>query len=369
MPASQQSRGLLAGWRGLGRFWVAVLVAFWIGVGVLQVLGPPPEPPGLSTAGRPVTHADPLPVPQAPPAAAVREAFKFTPAPGQSAPGQPGRGLPGPIADPEPALLEALAGSPQAMLPRIAADGRTPMSTYAAGFDPSSLRPRVGLLIAGIGMSEAESLNAIKTLPAGVTLGISAYAANIGPLLDVARINGHEYLLSVPMEPVGFPANDPDDRFALMTALPPEENLKRLRTLLTRMTGYVGVTDALGQMHGERLAGVPDQLDSVLEEIAHRGLLFLDARVSQHLLTHAWNRPADLLIDDDRVDAAALDQRLDALTRMALDKGSALGIVSVPRPVTVERIAAWANTLQSKGLALAPVSALVLPPAKQESDQ
>jgi polysaccharide deacetylase 2 family uncharacterized protein YibQ len=43
-----------------------------------------------------------------------------------------------------------------------------------------------------------------------------------------------------------------------------------------------------------------------------------------------------------------------------------LGIVSVPRPVTVERIAAWTNTLASKGLALAPVSALVLPPAKME---
>ena len=68
------------------------------------------------------------------------------------------------------------------------------------------------------------------------------------------------------------------------------------------------------------------------------------------------------------LDAATLDRRLDQLTRLALDKGSALGIASAPRPVTVERIAAWANTLGSKGLVLAPVSALVLPPAKQDQD-
>ena len=42
-------------------------------------------------------------------------------------------------------------------------------------------------------------------------------------------------------------------------------------------------------------------------------------------------------------------------------------MVSVPRPVTVARVAAWTNTLAAKGLALAPVSALVVPPAKQEA--
>jgi len=52
-----------------------------------------------------------------------------------------------------------------------------------------------------------------------------------------------------------------------------------------------------------------------------------------------------------------------------LDKGSALGIISTPRPLTVGRVVAWANTLASKGLALAPVSALVLPPATQDQEK
>jgi uncharacterized protein len=243
------------------------------------------------------------------------------------------------------------------------------MNAYAAGFDSSTLRPRVGILIAGIGMSETESLAAIKTLPGGVTLAISPYARDISRLLAAARSNEHEYLLSVPMEPQGYPANDPDDRSALMTSLPPAENLSRLRTILTRLTGYAGVTNALGPLRGERLAGVGVQFDAILQEVAERGLLFVDARTSQKVLPYAWNRSADMILDDSPLDAAALDRRLDALTHLALDKGSVLGIVALPRRVTVERLAAWTNTLASKGLALAPISALVLPPAKQEIEK
>ncbi len=243
------------------------------------------------------------------------------------------------------------------------------MSVYAAGFDPSSVRPRVGVLIAGIGMSEADSMAAVKTLPGAVTVAISPYVGDISRLLDLARMTEHEYLLSLPMEPQSYPVNDPDDRYALMTSLPPAENLNRLQAILGRLAGYVGVTNALGEMSGERFSGMTDQFDAALEAVAHRGLLFIDARTGQAPLAHVWNRSADMVLDSGQFDAAVLDQRLDTLTHLALDKGSALAIVTVPRPVTVERIAAWANTLPARGVALAPVSALVRAPAKQDTEQ
>jgi uncharacterized protein len=349
----------------LARFWAALLLLLVVGAGVLQILGPPairPVKELLSTG--PVGHADQPTVQHGSVSGKAADAQR------RSTPAiRPGRDTPGPISDPDPAMLEPMANDPKLLLPRISIDGRAPMAAYAAGFDVSTLRPRVGILIAGIGMSDGNSLAAIKSLPGGVTLAISPYAGDISHLLSVARSYEHEYLVSVPMEPEGYPVNDPDDHFALMTSLPPPENLSRLRAILGRVTGYVGVTNALGPMRGERLTSMADQFDAVLEEMGKRGLLFLDARTGQKTQAYAWNRSVDLVLDDDPLDAAMLDKRLDALTRRALDKGSALGIVSAPRPVAVERVTAWANTLASKGLALAPVSALVLPPPKQGQER
>jgi polysaccharide deacetylase 2 family uncharacterized protein YibQ len=248
------------------------------------------------------------------------------------------------------------------------------MAMYAAPFDPSSVRPRVGILIAGIGMSEADSNAAIKNLPGGVTLAISPYVGNIDRLLALARMTEHEYLLSLPMEPQGYPVNDPDDRHALMTSLSPTENLDRLRWVLSRIGGFAGVTSLLGPMRGERLLGMPDQRDSVLQEVARRGLLFVDARpadahAADNRFAQVWSRAANLAIDDDPADETTIDQRLETLSHMARDTGSALGIVAVPRPVTLDRVAAWTNSLTAKGLALAPVSALVLPPATPAQDK
>lgn len=360
--------GLLAGWPGLRRFWTLVLTIVGIGAAVLEALGPPSGP--AMTANGAGTHGETAPPARAPaPPLAAAHPAQLAAARQTSRQPSAGRATPGPIADPDPSLLEADPADPNRKLPRVSADGRAPMAAYAAGFDPTSVRPRVGMLIAGIGMSEADSLAAIKNLPGGVTLAISAYAGNLDRLLAVARLTEHEYLVSVPMEPNGYPVNDPDDRHALMTSLPSGENLNRLHWVLSRLAGYVGVTNAFGQMHGERLAGVVDQFTPVLEEIGHRGLLFVDARTGQAALPYAWSRSVDMVIDDDPVDATALDRRLDKLTHAALDKGSALGLVQVPRPVTLARVVAWTNTLAAKGLALAPVSALVLRPAKQEAEK
>jgi polysaccharide deacetylase 2 family uncharacterized protein YibQ len=333
-----------------------VLVAFSVAVGTLQMVTRATGP-STTTAALPVVIPDSTPAP--PGSSDVRE---------EAAP-KPGPTLALRLAEPGRELVETAPNSLPESLPKNAVDSRLPMALYAASFDRSSALPRIGLLIGGVGMSEAESLNVINNLPSAVTLGISAYASDIGPLLAVARKTGHEYLLSVPMEPLGYPLNDPDNRLALMTSLAPSENLKRLRTMLGRIAGNVGVTGAFGPMNGERLVSAPDQADSMLDELARRGLLFVDSRVGQTGPVQTWNRSIDLVVDGDSMDALALDDRLEALTRMAREKGSALGLVSILRPVTVQRIAAWSRTLAAEGVVLAPVTALVLPPAKQETDR
>lgn len=52
------------------------------------------------------------------------------------------------------------------------------------------------------------------------------------------------------------------------------------------------------------------------------------------------------------------ERRAAELEEMARRKGGALGI-GYAYPLTLERVALWAKTLDEKGIALAPASALV----------
>jgi len=344
-------RQIFAGWRGLWRFWlmVAILLA---GSGVLLRLVGPPAPPAqhqvIAQAPAKAANSQPQIKPVVP------EPVKL---PAQ----RPGRDTPGPIADPDPALLEPLAGSATDRLPRVSGDQRMPMQVYAAAFDSSSRRPRVGLLLAGIGLNQADSEAAIRALPGGITLAVSPYAPNTEKLLAVARAAEHEYLVSIPMEPQGFPLNDPG-RQALMTSLAPEQNQSRLDWTLSRIAGYAGATGAEAGLRGERYASLTAEMRQVLAELAGRGLLYIDPRPGAMPLPLVWSRAVDIVIDEPAT-AIDIDDKLAKLVKLAREKGSALGLAGPVRPVTVQRLAVWANTLAVDGVALAPVSALVHPPA------
>jgi uncharacterized protein len=350
----RHSGSLIAEWRGLGVFWLVVALLVGAGAVTLQVLGPPSAQPALPVA----TEAPSRPAPPPPPV--VQQFPKPGPQTEAPPPQRPGRDTPGPIADPDPALLEPVGGAPSNPLPRIAADGRMPMQVYAAGFDGSTRRPRVGLLLAGVGLNQAESEVAVRSLPGGITLAFSPYSQNLAKLLGFARSAEHEYLLSIPMEPQGFSLNDPGPQ-ALMTNLPPEQNRKRLQWALSRLAGYVGTTGALGRLRGERFASMSEEMQPVLAEIAQRGLLYVDPRPGATPLPLVWSRPVDLVVDEPEA-PADIDDKLAQLTRLAREKGSALGLATAVRPATIARIATWANGLQANGLVLAPVSALVRAP-------
>ena len=336
-------------WAALGWFWAGVLGVALAGAAVLQVLGPPPARPPLAAAP---PEAPPLPA-----AGPEREAATPPPEPAPLA----GPGIPAPVA----AMLEPAPWTDGAMLPRIGPDGRMPMQVYAAAFDAADPRPRVAVLLAGIGMAEIDSEEAIRATPPAVSLAISPYAPRPGSLEALARATGHETLVSIPMEPLGYPQNDAGGR-SLLTGQSPGLNHDQLLWALSRIGGYVGATSVMsGGLRGERFAASP-QMRMVQDELAWRGLLYIDprpvaVRPGAPSLARPGMRVADVLIDDPPA-RADIEAKLARLEQVARDRGSALGVAGQPAPVTIDRLAAWAATLGSRGVLLVPVSALVPPP-------
>ena len=258
---------------------------------------------------------------------------------------------------PDPGLIES---SPLGPLPRIGPDGREPWKVYARPFDDTDTRPRVAVILSGLGLSSAATEAAIQDLPSEVTLAFQPFADNIQQWIQLSRAAGHEVLLNLPMEPVDFPANDPGPR-ALFVTLSPDENQDRMRWALSRVSGYVGVVNHMGS----RFTTSRDAMQPILAELKARGLLFVDARSAARsvatVLASEMEVPRainDRFLDNREVSRATVDARLAEVEQIARSAGVSIAIGQA-FPVTLERIRAWAATLEGKGIALVPISAVV----------
>ncbi len=343
------------------------LVAFWIVIGgllaagalVLQLLGPRTL---ASRADAPLTaHVGSAASPARLPLSTLH------PAPVLAASGTP-------IPDPDPALLEPASAVPDAMLPRRQGS-RTSAMLYAAAFDPAERHPRVALVLDGAGLDEAMTRSAMAGLPSVIDLAFSAYTppARAAVLAGEARRQGRECLLSIPMEPSGYPSVEEGSR-ALLAGATPEQNVRNLQWALSRVAGCVGATGASDGMEGERFVQSPQEYAGLLQELDERGLIYLDPRsgtaIPDEAVPASRRQPyrVDVVVDrppapGEPADAAAIDRHLAELSDAALHQGSAIGLAGPPTPVLLDRIMVWAHGLAARGLVLAPLTALTPPSA------
>jgi len=264
---------------------------------------------------------------------------------------------PAPDATPDPALVE---DSPDGKLPIIGPDGRQPWQVYARPVDPAERRPRIALVVTGLGLDTDRTRAAVAKLPPAVTLAFSPYTHELVTWIAAARKAGHEVLLGLPMEPLDYPRQDPGPE-TLLTTLDPAQNLERLRWVMSRGTAYVGLVGVMG----ERFTATRASLEPVLDALKTRGLMFIDNHRAAdsavpdlgRVLGMAWG-VADRRIDPDMM-APAIDQSLADLERVAAESGAALGLGEMT-PLLLDRVTAWAPTLDVKGLALVPASAVAM---------
>lgn len=249
-------------------------------------------------------------------------------------------------------------------LPKIAADGSRPSDVYArpasASDTPGPGQPvRIALLITNLGLSEVETTQAINSLPGPVTLAFGPYGRNLEGWVRQSRDAGHEVMLQVPLEPFDYPDNDPGPH-TLLTSLSPEENLKRLHWIMSRFSGYTGITNHMGA----KFTAAQESFLPMLEEIKSRGLLYLDdgtagrSTASQIARDLGVDYSVSQLVIDEGRNATEVDLALKKLESIAQQNGFAIGIGS-SLPLTIGRVAEWSKSLKSKGIELIPVSAAV----------
>lgn len=242
-------------------------------------------------------------------------------------------------------------------IPKIGPDGVRPLDAYASPIPVSgNADSMIAIVITGLGVSASATGEAIAKLPAAITLGFAPFGEDLTRWVTRARSTGHEVLLQVPMEPFDYPDNDPGPQTLTVKATK-DQNIDRLHFILSRSQGYVGIANLMGA----RFTANEEALSAVLAETGKRGLLFLDdgssprsATLKAAAKTKAPFLRSDLVLDA-KTEWADIDAALVRLEAIAVEKGVAVATAGA-LPVTLERIARWAKTLEARGIRLVPVS-------------
>jgi len=254
----------------------------------------------------------------------------------------------------------------------VASSGPAPVAPLAAGepatseiADPAQYRraapladgrPRIAIIVRGLGLSDALTAAAIARLPPDISLGISPYGRTPQKTVDTARASGHEVFLDMPVEPPGYPSNDAGPK-AIVASLEAAENAERLAWSLGRANGFPGLVFAPGSPALEDKAAI----GPLLADRRFSGLVWAAPKV-RGLDGAAVSRATVDLVIDAAATPRDVDAALERLEALARRNGSALGLAGA-YPVTIERLAAWSAELEARGLQLVPASALSVSPA------
>ena len=235
-------------------------------------------------------------------------------------------------------------------LPMIAPTGQTPASAYARPFK-SDGRPMVALVVGGLGLNPATTREAIDQLPPEVTLSFVPYTTGLQGWIDLARASGHEVMIEVPMQPSNYPDNDPGPQ-TLMANATTDDLTTHLNWALSRATGFFAVSNYQGSAFFKDKAGT----STFLSSLKSRGVAFIDDGQAKGL-QGAWARASADRIIDNQINATAINAQLAGLEATAKNRGSALG-TGFAYPVTLAVALNWTQSLNGKGLQLAPASAI-----------
>lgn len=244
------------------------------------------------------------------------------------------------------------------LLPVMGPDGLIAWKEYARPYQGPDSAPRIAILITDVGLNSRSSNLAIDSLPGQIDIALSPYGRNLQSWMDKARAKGHEGFLMIPTEPINYPENDPGPH-TLIADFSERENLLRLDWILSQVTGYVGVVNHMGS----KFTSSEDALLPVLTELHSRGLMFIDALSSRFSMAARTARRLNMprAINDRYIDnvitSEEIQRQLADLEYTANTFGAALGMARA-RTLTINEIAAWATTLNEKGIELVPITAI-----------
>ncbi len=219
-------------------------------------------------------------------------------------------------------------------------------------------KSKIAIVIDDMGIDIVKSKQMLE-FPEIYNFSYLTYAKNLQSQIDFARGQGKEILLHIPMEAVkNFDDADYGGAY-LTTTKTLSQNLKILKKMLGKITGYIGINNHMGS----KFTSNYKQLYNIVSELKNRGLLFLDSKTINSskgdIVAEKIKLPyivRDIFLDDsDNVDDIL--HSLKELENVAKNNGYAVAI-GHPKTNTIKALKIWLKKAKNK-YSFVPISFLI----------
>lgn len=216
----------------------------------------------------------------------------------------------------------------------------------------------VAIVIDDLG-ADIKQAREILSLRGKITFAVMPGLSQSKKVAELARQNGHEVLLHLPMEyrnRNGKPAPG-----MLRADMTPMEFLTTVSDNVESVPGAIGINNH----EGSSLTENQEAMKFLMAELKARNLMFLDSFTSANSVAYATAKEfglksarRDVFLDNEADNPASIRKQLDELTAIARKNGKAIGI-GHPHPATINELRKWLTEADSQGLELVPVSRLM----------
>lgn len=222
-------------------------------------------------------------------------------------------------------------------------------------------KPMVAIIVDDLGQ-DRYSVDRLIELSRSLTFAILPDLPNSVYAAEMARQNGIETMLHIPMEPKlisGYSANDAGEK-VLMTGQSVEAVLLKLNEIIDSVPYITGANNHMGSKFTENA----ELMRLVLTELKRHELFFVDSLTTPHSKGYTIAREIglktvkrDVFLDERARDSQYVAGQIEKLVEKAQSKGYAVGICH-PYPQTLEALEQELPRIREH-VRLVPVSQLV----------
>ena len=217
----------------------------------------------------------------------------------------------------------------------------------------------VAIIIDDMGSSVSE-VRELMNIGVPLTFSVIPGLHQAREVATVAHGNGYEVMLHIPMEPQDYPQRRLEKN-GLLLSYGDKEIETRVRGFMNVIPHAVGANNHMGSRFTEDRA----KMGIVLRVLRENGMFFIDSvttpksvglGLSREMGVRASARTAPFL--DNSEDVSAIKVQLASLTKLAMKKGSVIGICH-PHRGTIRALTEELPIMQKKGIRFVYASKLV----------